>query len=148
MKLSFGLQFPDLYERDGIVRVDEAFVSFLPSELKDKLLEAKLETEGPVRVGSRMKQKRDVGLGTRTFTAEVTAYDPPREFSFHGVDGPVRPEGTVTCEPIDEGRRTRYTIDMDFEGRGLGVLLLPLVRRDAGKQVRESLAHLKEKLET
>ena len=117
------------------------------TEWQDKLLEATLETPGPVGVGSRMKQKRDVGLGTRTFTAEVTTYEPPRVFAFHGLDGPVRPEGKVTLEPLDDGNRTRYTIDMDFKGHGLGFLLLPLVRRDAGKQSRESLAHLKQKLE-
>ena len=141
-----------IHESVEIARPPEEVFSYAtdPAHLTEwqaKLLEAKLETEGPVRVGSRMKQKRDVGLGTRTFTAEVTAYDPPRLFSFHGVDGPVRPEGTVTLEPIDDGRRTRYTINMDFEGHGLGILLLPLVRHDAGKQVRESLAHLKDKLE-
>jgi hypothetical protein len=117
------------------------------TEWLDKLLEATMETPGPVGVGSRMKQKRDVGLGTRTFTAEVTAYEPPRLFAFRGIDGPVRPEGKATFEPLDEGKRTRYTIDMDFKGSGLGFLLLPLVRRDAGKQVPESLAHLKQKLE-
>jgi uncharacterized protein YndB with AHSA1/START domain len=117
------------------------------TEWQEKLLEATPETEGPVRVGSRMKQKRDVGLGTRTFTVEVTAYEPPKEFAFKGIDGPVRPEGKVTFEPVDEGRRTRYTIDLDFKGSGLGVLLLPFVRRDAGKQVSESLTHLKQKLE-
>jgi uncharacterized protein YndB with AHSA1/START domain len=117
------------------------------TEWQDKLLEANMETEGPVGVGSRMTQKRDVGLGTRTFTAEVTAYEPPRLFAFRGVDGPIRPEGKVTFEPLDDGKRTRYTIDMDFKGHGLGVLLLPLVRRDAGKEIPHSLTHLKQKLD-
>jgi uncharacterized protein YndB with AHSA1/START domain len=118
------------------------------TEWQDKLLEAKLEKNEPVGLGSRMKQKRKVGLGTQTFTAEVTSYEPPRVFGFHGVDGPVRPKGQATLEPVDEGRRTRYTLDLDFEGHGLGVLLLPLVRRDAGKQAKQSLEHLKQNLES
>jgi uncharacterized protein YndB with AHSA1/START domain len=118
------------------------------TEWQEKLVEAKPETDGPVKVGSRMKQTRKVAGGTRTFTVELTAFEPPSRFAFKGVDGPVRPEGTVTFQPLDDGRRTRYTIDLDFKGHGLGVLLLPLVRRDAGKQVPASLARLKQKLES
>jgi NADPH-dependent glutamate synthase beta subunit-like oxidoreductase/NAD(P)H-flavin reductase len=41
MKLAFGLQFPDLYARDGLLRLDAAFLSFLDAPLKEKLLEAR-----------------------------------------------------------------------------------------------------------
>jgi NADPH-dependent glutamate synthase beta subunit-like oxidoreductase/NAD(P)H-flavin reductase len=41
MKLAFGLQFEDLYTRDGLLRVDDAFLSFLDLELKNKLLNAR-----------------------------------------------------------------------------------------------------------
>jgi NADPH-dependent glutamate synthase beta subunit-like oxidoreductase/NAD(P)H-flavin reductase len=41
MKLGFHLQFDDLYAREGLLRVDDAFLSFIGSELKDKLLEAR-----------------------------------------------------------------------------------------------------------
>jgi len=142
-----------IHESVEIARPPEEVFSYATdpahlTEWQEKLLEVKVETEGEVRVGSRMKQKRDVGLGTRTFTIELTAYDPPRMFGFQGVDGPVRPEGKVSFEALDEGRRTRYTMDMDFKGHGLGMLLLPLVRRDAAKQVPEALTHLKQKLES
>ena len=45
------------------------------------------------------------------------------------------------------GQRTRYSAQLDFEGHGLGVLLAPLVRRDAGRQLPDSLQRLKRKLE-
>src|SRR4051794_808290 len=38
MKLGFGIGFPDLYERDGLVRIDQAFLGFL-GELDAALLE-------------------------------------------------------------------------------------------------------------
>ena len=41
MKLAFGLQFEDLYARDGLLRLDSAFLSFLDSDLQKKLLEAR-----------------------------------------------------------------------------------------------------------
>ena len=41
MKLAFGLRFEDLYARDGLQRVDGAFLSFLNSELKNKIIQAR-----------------------------------------------------------------------------------------------------------
>jgi NADPH-dependent glutamate synthase beta subunit-like oxidoreductase/NAD(P)H-flavin reductase len=41
MNLRFGLSFRDLYERDGLMRVDGAFLSFLEPGIGEKLLEAR-----------------------------------------------------------------------------------------------------------
>jgi NADPH-dependent glutamate synthase beta subunit-like oxidoreductase/NAD(P)H-flavin reductase len=41
MKLAFGLAFEDLYARDGLVRVDEAFLAFLDSGMRDRLIRAR-----------------------------------------------------------------------------------------------------------
>lgn len=116
-------------------------------EWQESLVGVQVETEGPTRVGSRMRQTRRVGGSTRTFTIEVTEHDPPNTFAFKGVDGPVRPRGRITLEPLDGGQRTRYSVELDFDGRGLGLLLLPLVRRDARKELPRNIQHLKEKLE-
>src|SRR5215813_4688372 len=63
-----------------------------------------VETDGPTRVGSRARDRRRVPGGVREFTYEVTDHDPPRRSAFLGVDGPVRPMGSVTVEPAGEGR--------------------------------------------
>ena len=68
--------------------------------------------------------------------------------SFRGIDGPVRPLGRGTVEPVGEGSRTRVTIELDFAGHGLGKLLLPLVRSQARKQVPKDHQRLKEQLES
>jgi hypothetical protein len=40
------------------------------------------------------------------------------------------------------------TLDLDFEGHGMGKLMLPLVRNQAGKQVPKDQARLKQRLES
>ena len=116
-------------------------------EWQDEIVSAKVDTEGPVRVGTRVTEVRKVPGGKRGISYEITAHDPPRTSSFRGVNGPIRVVGTVTVEPTGEGR-SRVTIDLDFEGHGLGKLLLPLVRRDASKRVPVNQAKLKERLES
>jgi uncharacterized protein YndB with AHSA1/START domain len=117
-------------------------------EWQENLVETKVQTEGPTRVGSRMTQTRRVGKGTRTFTLEVTAVEPPSRFAFKGIDGPVRPQATLTFEPLEGGQRTRFSVEFDIEGHGLGMLLAPLVRRNVRKELPENQRHLKQKLES
>jgi uncharacterized membrane protein len=126
-----------------------AYVSDLARhpEWQERLLAASVEGEGPIRVGTRVKQTRRVGGGTRAFTLEVTEHDPPNRLAFNGIDGPVRPQGRITLEPLEGGQRTRYSSQLDFEGHGPGLLLAPLVRRDARKQLPDNLQRLKQKLE-
>ena len=116
-------------------------------EWQDEIVSAKIDIEGPVRVGTRVTEFRKVPGGPKPFTYEVTAHDPPRRSAFHGVSGPIRAVGTVTIEPAGEGR-SRVTLELDFEGHGFGKLMLPLVRRDARKHVPANQAKLKERLES
>jgi NADPH-dependent glutamate synthase beta subunit-like oxidoreductase/NAD(P)H-flavin reductase len=41
MKLAFGLRFDDLYAREGLLRLDAAFLAFLDDSLKARLVEAR-----------------------------------------------------------------------------------------------------------
>ena len=116
-------------------------------EWQNEIISAKVDTEGPVRVGTRVTEVRNVPGGKREISYEITAHDPPRSSSFRGVNGPIRVVGTATVEPAGEGR-SRVTIDLDFEGHGLGKLLVPIVRRDARKRVPVNQAKLKERLES
>ena len=116
-------------------------------EWQNEIVSVKVDTEGPVRVGTRVTEVRKVPGGKREISYEITAHDPPRTSSFRGVNGPIRVVGTATVEPAGEGR-SRLTIDLDFEGRGFGKLLVPLVRRDARKRVPANQAKLKERLES
>ncbi len=116
------------------------------AEWQQTLVRVRVETEGPTRVGTRAVETRRTPGGERDIPYEITAYDPPRSASFRGTGGPVRPVGTVRVEPLD-GSRSRLTLELDFEGHGLGKLLLPLVRRQARSEVPRDHARLKELLE-
>ncbi|MEV5438212.1 SRPBCC family protein [Streptomyces sp. NPDC052682] len=104
--------------------------------------------EGPFGVGSRVRVTRHVGRRTIPMIMEVTEYDPPHSWGMRGVDGPVRARVHGEIEPVDEGRRSHVTIDIDLEGHGLGKVLVPLVMRP---QVRKELPRneriLKDRLE-
>ncbi|ARP72581.1 hypothetical protein LK07_25605 [Streptomyces pluripotens] len=103
--------------------------------------------DGPLALGSRLRITRHVGRRDMPMTMRITEFEPPRTWGMRGIDGPVRGlvHGEVT--PLADGR-TRVTMDLDFEGHGIGKVLVPLVVRP---QVRKELPHnerlLKEHLE-
>jgi uncharacterized membrane protein len=118
-------------------------------EWQEQIESVEVLTEGPTRVGSRAVDTRRVPGGRRRITYEITEHDPPRKASFRGLDGPIRPRGTVTVEPLDDGARSRVTLELDLVGHGLvGKLFAPVARRDARKRIPEDQARLKERLES
>jgi hypothetical protein len=80
-------------------------------------------------------------------TQQITHNDPPYRWGARGIDGPVRPHATITVEPLDDGARSRVTFTLDFEGHGLGVPLIPLVRRQARAGAPVSYRNLQRILE-
>ncbi|CAM5295992.1 SRPBCC family protein [Streptomyces avidinii] len=97
----------------------------------------------PVHIGSKILVTRQLGRRRVPTTMEFVELDPPRSWHVHGVDGPVRPDVRGTVEPLDGGTRSRLTLDVDFEGHGLGRALVPLVVRP---MVRKELPRGEEKL--
>jgi len=72
-----------------------------------------------------------------------------RRISSRRVDGPIRAVVNVTVEPLNARTAPRVTIALDFEGRGIGKLLVPLiVRREARNEMPANLRRLKERLES
>jgi hypothetical protein len=65
-----------------------------------------------------------------------------------GIDGPIRAHVDVSVEPLTD-LQSRVTIAVDFDGRGIGKLLVPLVvRRQARAEMPGNVARLKERIET
>jgi uncharacterized membrane protein len=117
-------------------------------EWQGAIISVTRETEGPTRVGSRATDLRKVPIGKQSVTYEITEHDPPRRAAFKGVNGPIRPVGTVTVEPAGENR-SKLTLELDLPGHGLlGKLLSPIAMRDARKQVPGDQQRLKERLES
>jgi len=117
-------------------------------EWQEGIVSVTLQTDGPTHVGTRAVEVRRIGGREQTQTYEITEHDPPRRFGFRGVDGSIRAVGGGTVEPLDGGARSRLTLDIDFEGHGMGKLMLPMVRREAGKQIAKDQQKLKQQLES
>jgi len=118
-------------------------------EWQEQIVAVKRQDDGPLRVGSRVKETRRVPGGNRTMTYEVTEHNPPRQSSFRVLDGPIRADGTISIEPIGDGSQSRLTITIDFKGHGLaGKVLLPVAKGQARKQIPKDQARMKELLES
>ena len=116
-------------------------------EWQGSIVSVTRDTDGPTRVGSRATDVRKTPGGNQSVTYEITEHDPPRRAAFRGTNGPVRPVGAVTVEPLGEGR-SRVTIELDLQGHGLlGKLTAPLARGQARKEVPKDHQRLKERLE-
>ena len=107
-----------------------------------------MDTAGSVRVGDLCKTTRKIGGAERPSTSRVTHVDAPRTWGVKGIDGPIRATVDVIVEPLSEAR-SRLTIAVDFEGHGIGKVLVPLmVRREARAEMPANLAALKDRLQT
>jgi carbon monoxide dehydrogenase subunit G len=117
-------------------------------EWQASVVNVKKETEGPVHAGSKVVVTRRIGRRDRPMKMEFAELTPPRHWAIRGVDGPIRGNVDGTVEPVGEGG-SRVTLSLDFEGHGIGKVLVPLmVRRMAQKEVPRNLQTLKQKLES
>jgi uncharacterized protein YndB with AHSA1/START domain len=136
-----------------IARPPEEVLSYVtdPShiaEWQESAVSARREGSGPPDGGSRITVVRRMGRTERTMTVELEV-SPPGSWSVRGVDGPVRGNVNGTVEPLDDGARSRVTIELDFEGHGIGKLLVPLlVRPQARKEMPTNVQNLKARLES
>ena len=104
--------------------------------------------DAPVSVGTRVAITRQAGPRKMTTTSEITELVAPHRWAVRGVDGPVRGNVTGRVEPLDDGARSRVTIDLDLDGHGIGKLLVPLVvQRQAQKEMPQNVQTLKQRLE-
>ena len=117
------------------------------NEWQAQLVSTSVETDGPIRVGTRVVERRNVPGGTRDFPYEITEHDPPRQASFRGTAGLIRPVGTYTVDPTGESS-SRMNVELAFEGHGIGKLFAPLALRQAAKQTPVDQKKFKELLES
>jgi len=117
------------------------------SEWQHDVVTVRVEGPTPLGVGSRFTTVRRVGGVERTLLQEISQDSPPTSWAARGIDGPIRANAAITIEPLDGGTRSRVTFALDFDGHGIGVPLLPLVRRQARKGAPRSYENLKTLLE-
>src|SRR5687767_12028371 len=110
----------------------------------------RVETDQPIPlpVGARFTTIRRIGGVERAIAQEVAETARPHRWAARSQTGPIRPNATIEIEPIDGGTGSRVTFTLDFVGRGIGVPLLPLVRRQTRRGAPVSYRRLKQLLES
>jgi len=104
-------------------------------EWQQGVIDSHLDQPGPAQVGAKCLTTRRIGGANRVVTSELTHIDAPRTWGVQGIDGPIRATVDVTVEPLT-ATSSRLTIFVDFDGHGIGNLLVPLiVRRQAHKEM-------------
>jgi hypothetical protein len=116
-------------------------------EWQQGVIDGHLEQPGPARAGTKCLTTRRIGGANRVVTSVLTHIDPPRTWGVQGIDGPIRATVDLTVEPVTE-TSSRLTIAVDFDGHGIGRLLVPLiVRRQAQKEMPANVEALKRRVE-
>jgi hypothetical protein len=116
-------------------------------EWQHGLIDGHLDPPGPAQVGTRCVTTRRIGGANRAVISELTHIDAPRTWGVRGVDGPIRATVDVTVESLG-GTSSRLTITVDFDGHGIGKLLVPLVvRRQAQKEMPANVEALRRRVE-
>lgn len=106
-----------------------------------------MKSQGAPAIGDHCRTIRRIGGSERPATSELVRLDPPRAWAVRGIDGPIRAQVDVTVESLTD-QRSRVTIAVDFEGHGIGKILVPLVvRRQARAEMPGNIAKLKERIE-
>lgn len=119
------------------------------SEWQRGVVSGSVDGDAPVGLGSKCTTTRRIGGGERATTAEISEFSPPRSWAVRGIDGSIRAIVNVAVDPLGDGARSRVTIALDFEGHGIGKLLVPLVvRRQAEKEMPVNVSKLKQRLES
>lgn len=117
-------------------------------EWQQGVVSGSMQRRGAPAVGDRCVTTRRIGGAERPATSEVVELDPPRTWAVRGIDGPIRAQVDVCVESLTD-ERSRLTIAVDFEGQGIGRVLVPLVvRRQARAEMPRNIARLKERVET
>jgi uncharacterized protein YndB with AHSA1/START domain len=103
--------------------------------------------EANAGAGTRHVVTRRIGRREREMTVEMNT-NAPTDWTVRGVDGPVRGMVKGTVEPIADGERARVTIELDFIGHGIGMILVPLVVRSQAKaEMPRNMLNLRDRLE-
>jgi uncharacterized membrane protein len=116
-------------------------------EWQQGVVSGSMDSNGAPAVGDRCRTTRRIGGAERPSTSELVRFDPPRAWSVHGIDGPIRAQVDLDVVPLS-GDRARVTIAVDFQGAGIGKLLVPLiVRRQARAEMSKNMTRLKQAIE-
>ena len=106
------------------------------------LVEFRQLSEGPVQVGTRIREVLRVAKREIEIEDVVTAHEPPRLLALHGAWEAAEFDVEFRLEPEDGG--TRVTMDWPFYPKSLLTrVVTPFLKGTMSKATQEELAHLK-----
>jgi uncharacterized protein YndB with AHSA1/START domain len=100
----------------------------------------------PVRVGSTWTSISKFMGREIVSQNRVTEYDAPQQIVFSIANMAGDGFNTWTLEALDE-TRTRFTLQLDGQAKGIAKMAVGLIRSQADKQMNSDLANLKTLLE-
>lgn len=118
------------------------------AEWQSDVVRVETDQPAPLPVGARFTTIRRIGGVERAIAQQVTEATGPYRWAARSHTGPIRPSATITIEPIDGGTSSRVTFTLEYVGHGIGVPLLPLVRRQTRRGAPLSYRRLKQLLES
>jgi len=80
------------------------------------LLEGRHEPDGPIRVGTRVFERRRMFGMVSENSGEIIALDAPRSYTRRGSGGPMTLTGTITCTDVPEGTHVSWQWVLDVKG--------------------------------
>jgi uncharacterized protein YndB with AHSA1/START domain len=116
-------------------------------EWQESIVSARPAHNGPIAVGSKVFVTRRVGPRQLPGIDQITELDPPRGWSVRATGGPLTAFAKGAIQPIGNGERSVLTITLEFEGHGISKLFVPLVLRQARKQLPRNHQRLKQLIE-
>jgi carbon monoxide dehydrogenase subunit G len=101
--------------------------------------------DGPLDMGTRIREQRSLMGREVDNELEVTAYDPPRRFTLEGRSGPVKL--SIDHELVENDRTTVLRVHAQAEPGSLFKLAEPMIKRTAEQELRADFERLKGRLE-
>jgi len=117
------------------------------AEWQEGVVSGSMDNKDEPTIGDLCRTTRRIGGAERASLSKLLRFDPPRAWSVQGIDGPIRARVDLDVEPLADNQ-ARVTIAVDFDGHGIGKILVPLVvRRQARAEMPANLARLKSRIE-
>ena len=101
--------------------------------------------DGPLGVGTRIREQRTLMGRALENELEVTVYDPPRRFALEGRSGPV--PLSIDHELVEDGGTTVVQVRAWAKPGSLFRLAEPMITRTAEQELRSDFERLKASLE-
>ncbi len=115
------------------------------TEWQSELLEVQQTSNGPVGIGTTIREvRRLMGRNMETSFA-VTEYEPDHRLGFKSTSGPIQMRAYYSLDGSGDGTKVTMTVEADLTG--VFRMTEPMVVHGAKRQMDADIARLKEILE-